>query len=490
MPSFQVMKRILLFALFAALAAPAAPDRPPNIVLFLTDDQGYADVGCFGAKRFKTPNLDRMAAEGVKLTSFYVAQPVCTASRAAIMTGCYPNRVGLFGALNHTSTIGISENETILPQLCRQRGYATACFGKWHLGHLPKFSPLRHGFDEFAGLPYPNDNGPDHPTIKGIPSLPWIEGEKVAARDPDQHLFTNKITELGVSFIERNRERPFFLYLAHIMPHVPIHAGDSFRGKSGAGLYGDVIEELDSSLGVILDTLGRFGLDNDTLVLFTSDNGPFLSYGEHAGSAAPFRGGKLTTFEGGVRMPFIARWPGRIPAGRTSDAIVASMDLYPTLARLMGAPLPERKIDGKDIWPLLSGQSSGSPHEAFYYYGGEELQAVRSGRWKLHFPHQYLEVAAKPGRDGKPSNFEKLKPLPSTQSGLEGIASRHGYKVMDLPLSLFDLKTDPEESDDIATEHPEVVRRLAALADSMRADLGDKLTGRKAAGAREPGRAN
>jgi len=274
------------------------------------------------------------------------------------------------------------------------------------------------------------------------------------------------------------------------MPHVPIHAGDSFRGKSGAGLYADVIEELDWSMGVILDTLKRLGLDDKTLLLFTSDNGPFLSYGEHAGSAAPFRGGKLTTFEGGVRMPFIARWPGRIPAGRTSDAIVTGMDLHPTLAKLTGASLPKNKIDGRDIWPLLSGQAAGSPHEAFFYYGGEELQAVRSGRWKLHFPHQYLEVAAEPGRGGKPSNFGNLKPRPSTQSGLEGVASRHGYKVMDLPLSLFDLDGDPGETTNVAAAHPDVVMRLSSLAESMRADLGDKLTGRKAVGAREPGRAD
>ncbi len=479
--------RLLVSIVSLAFVTLRAADRPPNIILFLTDDQGYADVGCFGAKGFKTPNFDRLAAEGMKFTSFYVAQPVCTASRAAILTGCYSNRVGLFGALNHTSTIGISENELLIPQFCKQRGYATACFGKWHLGYQPKFSPLRHGFDEFAGLPYPNDNGPDHPTIKGIPPLPWFEGEEVTGYNPDQNLFTRKITELGVNFIERHQAKPFFLYLAHIMPHVPIHASDTFRGKSGAGLYADVIGELDWSMGVILDTLHRLGLDENTLLLFTSDNGPFLSYGEHAGSASPFRGGKLTTFEGGVRMPFIARWPGKIPSGRTSDAIITGMDLYPTIAKLTGSPLPKYKIDGKDLWPLLSGQVTDSPHEAFYYYGGEELQAVRSGKWKLHFPHQYLEVAAAPGKGGMPSNFENLKPLPLTQSGLEGIASRHGYKVLDLPLSLYDLESDPAESRNVAQEHPDVVKKLSALAEGMRSDLGDKLSNVKAVGARPPG---
>jgi arylsulfatase A-like enzyme len=487
MPSFLVMMRFLAFSLSLAFVTLRAADRPPNIILFLTDDQGYADVGCFGARGFKTPNLDRLAAEGMKFTSFYVAQPVCTASRAALMTGCYSNRVGLFGALNHTSTIGISENEVLVPQFCQRRGYATACFGKWHLGHQPKFSPLRHGFDEFAGLPYPNDNGPDHPTIKGIPPLPWFEGEEITGYNPDQNLFTRKITDLGVNFIERHRNQPFFLYLAHIMPHVPIHASDTFRGKSGLGLYADVIGELDWSMGVILDTLKRLQLDENTLLLFTSDNGPFLSYGEHAGSAAPFRGGKLTTFEGGVRLPFIARWPGKIPAGRSSDAVITGMDLYPTIARLTGAPLPNYKIDGRDLWPLLSGTGQESPHEAFYYYGGEELQALRRGKWKLHFPHQYLEVAAEPGKGGMPSNFENLKPQPSTQSGLEGIASRHGYKVMDLPLSLFDLANDPGESKNVAPEHPDVVKQLSELAQRMRSDLGDKLTNVKATGARPPG---
>lgn len=478
---------LITILLLASVPAVSAAERPPNLIIFLTDDQGYADVGCFGAKGFKTPNFDRLAADGMKFTSFYVAQPVCTASRAAIMTGCYSNRVGLFGALNHTSTIGISDGEKILPQLCKERGYATACFGKWHLGHQPKFSPLRHGFDEFAGLPYPNDNGPDHPTIKGIPPLPWFEGEDVTGYNPDQNLFTRKITELGVDFIERNKEKPFFLYLAHIMPHVPIHASDTFRGKSGAGLYADVIGELDWSMGVILDTLQRLGLDENTLVIFTSDNGPFLSYGEHAGSAAPFRGGKLTTFEGGVRMPFIARWPGKIPRGRTNDAIITGMDLYPTIAGVIGSRIPGYQIDGRDIRPLLTGQSTESPHEAFYFYGGEELQAVRSGKWKLHFPHQYLEVAAEPGRGGKPSNFENLKPLSPKQSGLDGIASRHGYKVLEMPLSLFDLESDPGESKNIAREHSDVVQRLTHLAESMRADLGDKLTGSKATGARKPG---
>lgn len=471
------------------LARLGAAERAPNVIIFFTDDQGYGDVGCFGSP-LKTPNFDRMATEGMKFTSFYVSQAVCTASRAALMTGSYCNRVGLFGALNHTSKIGINADEELMPEFLKKRGYATACYGKWHLGIQPQFVATRHGFDEFFGLPYPNDNSKYHPTIRDIPPLPLIEGEKNVALDPDQSQFTQQFTARSIQFIEKNRDKPFFLFLAHVMPHVPIFASERFKGKTGQGTYADVISELDWSMGEIFATLKRLGLDDNTLVIFTSDNGPFLSYGNHAGSAGKFRGGKLTTFEGGMRMPCIMRWPGKIPAGKTSDEVITAMDLYPTLAKLSGAPLPKYKIDGKDIWPLLSGQRGAkSPHEAFYYYGGEELQAVRSGKWKLHFPHAYLEVAAEPGRDGKPSNFGKIKPQDQTQSGLEGVASRHGYKVMNLPLSLYDLENDPGETKDVSAQHPAEVKRLEALAEKMRADLGDTLTGKKATGARPPGKA-
>jgi arylsulfatase len=274
------------------------------------------------------------------------------------------------------------------------------------------------------------------------------------------------------------------------MPHVPIFASERFKGKSKRGLYGDVIEELDWSMGEVLAALKRLGLDENTLVIFTSDNGPFLSYGNHAGSAAPFRGGKLTTFEGGMRMPCLMRWPGHIPAGRTCDELITAMDLYPTLAGLTGAKTPDVKRDGRDIWPLMSGAPDAkSPHEAFYYYAEQELHAVRSGKWKLHFPHPYIEVDGPPGRDGKPANFEHMKPADHRKSGIEGVASRHGYKIMQMEMSLFDLESDPGESKNVASEHPEVVKRLGDLAESMRSELGDGLTGRKASGARQPGHA-
>lgn len=477
---------LCLLALFSTHVSSA--DRPPNIIIFFTDDMGYADVGCFGAKDIRTPSFDRLAAEGMKFTSFYVSQAVCSASRAALMTGSYCNRVGLFGALNHRSTIGISKDEVLIPEFCKQRGYATACYGKWHLGIQPEFIAVNHGFDEFFGLPYPNDNSKYHPTVKDMPPLPLIERDKAVEFDPDQSQFTRRFTERSVQFIKEHKERPFFLFLAHVMPHVPIFASERFKGKSAAGLYGDVIEELDWSMGEVLATLQRLGIDENTLIIFTSDNGPFLSYGNHAGSAAPFRGGKLTTFEGGMRMPCLMRWPGHIPAGRVCDEIVTAMDLYPTFAKLIGAQVPEVKRDGRDIWPLMSGAPGAkSPHEAFYYYAEQELHAVRSGKWKLHFPHPYIEVDGPPGRDGKPAKFGQMKPADHNKSGIEGVASRHGYRMAQLELSLFDLEADPGESKNVAKDHADVVKHLSDLAEGMRAELGDSLTGKKPTGARAAG---
>lgn len=462
------------------------PQRP-NIVLIVSDDQGYGDVGCFGATHLRTPHLDRMAAEGTRLTSFYVSQPVCTASRASLLTGCYANRISLFGALNHVSDVGIAADEKLLPEICKEQGYATAIYGKWHLGHRDVFSPLKHGFDAFAGIPYSNDNGPLHPIVRGIPPLPWIEGERVVETDPDQSQFTRRLTERAIQFIEAHRDRPFFLYLPHIMPHVPIFASEAFRGRSPGGLYGDVIEELDHGIGQVLATLDRLGLSERTLVIFFSDNGPFLSYGNHAGSAGPLREGKLTTFEGGVRVPCIVRWPGKVPAGRVCSELVTSLDLLPTITRLIGGRLPERPIDGQDLWPLLAGQSGASGRQTFYYYAGDELHAVRSGRWKLHLPHEYLTPAQPPGRDGKPANFENLRPESMQLSGLRGIASRHGYLIRRIELSLFDLEQDVGETLNVADQHPEVVRRLLDLAEEARAELGDSLTGRQGRGVRPCG---
>jgi arylsulfatase len=474
----------MLLAFIAAMAttwnslANAVEAKSPNVVLIFSDDQGYGDIGCFGAKDVRTPNLDRLAREGRKFTDFYVAQAVCTASRAALMTGCYPNRVSLSGALNHTSTTGIHAEELLLPEILKARGYATAIIGKWHLGTRPEFHPLNNGFDEFFGIPYSNDNTKYHPVLHAsMPPLPLHDGRGVREEDPDQSLFTRRFTERAVSFIESQKDRPFFLYVPHVMPHVPIFASDQFAGRSQRGLYGDVIEELDWSVGKILTALDENQLASNTLVLFMSDNGPFLSYGNHAGSAARLREGKLTTFEGGVRTPCLMRWNGRIPADSECHEPACTIDLLPTLTALVGGEMPSKKIDGRDISPLLFDESAAkSPHEALVFYAGSELQAVRSGEWKLHFAHDYLMAAGPPGRDGKPSNFEKLTPASITQSGIHGIASRHGYQVAHTELALYHMQNDPGETTNVASQHPEVVTKLSRLAEPFREELGDALT--------------
>lgn len=469
----------LLCAALPVLAqTPAA--RLPNFVVIFADDLGYADVGCFGAKEIQTPHLDRMAAEGMRFTSFYAAQAVCSASRAALLTGCYPNRIGLLGALGPKSKTGIHDHELTIAEVLKPRGYATAIFGKWHLGDAPCFLPTRHGFDEYFGLPYSNDMWPFHPEHvnlppdvakrkAGYPELPLIEGDRVAISPvtaEHQAQLTTWYTERAVRFIERHRDRPFFLYVPHAMPHVPLFVSDKFKGKSAAGLYGDVIMEIDWSVGQILDALQRHGLDERTLVVFTSDNGPWLLYGNHGGSAKPWREGKGTMFEGGVRVPCIMRWPGRIPAGRECRELAATIDLLPTFARLAGADLPtDRILDGKDIGALLGGgPEARTPHDAYYFYYGRELQAVRSGKWKLHFPHGYPQPEP-PGGDGLPGKYAQRR----------------------IGLELFDLESDPAETTDVAARHPEVVRRLEAIGERARADLGDSATKREGAGVRPVG---
>ena len=475
------------FAVATTSAAETERAAKPNIVFIFADDLGYGDLGCYGAKDIRTPHIDRLAREGTRFTSFYVAQAVCTASRAALLTGCYANRVGMAGALNHTSNTGLSQSEKLLSELLKAQGYATAIYGKWHLGHREPFLPTRRGFDEWFGIPYSNDNGPLHPVTRGIPSLPLYENEKVVELDPDQSQFTRRITERAVSFIERNKEKPFFLFVPHIMPHVPIFTSAKFKGTSGRGLYGDVVQELDWSVGEIMAALRKHGLDERTLVVFTSDNGPFLSYGEHAGSAGPLREGKLTAFSGGVDVPCVMRWPARVPAGRVTDELVTTMDLYVSFARLSGAALPSAKIDGTDLTPFLLGEKGAKGREAFWFYSGEELQAVRVGDWKLHLPHEYLTVAAEPGKGGKPSNWENMKPQAIEVSGIRGIASRHGYRVEKIGLALYDLKHDPGETRDVAGAHPEIVARLQTEVAKARADLGDSLTGVRATHARPAG---
>ncbi len=472
------MRSILTLAVFALLAPLAsAADRLPNIVLIFTDDQGYADVGVYGAKGYETPHLDAMARAGTRFTNFHVAQAVCSASRTALLTGCYPNRIGISGALGPNSNHGLNDAETTIAEMLKQRGYATGMAGKWHLGHREPFLPNRHGFDESFGLPYSNDMWPYHPEAKAgtYPKLPLYEDGRIIDPEitPDkQRDLTTRYTERAVSFIERNREKPFFFYLAHSMPHVPLFVSDKFKGKSKKGLYGDVIMEIDWSVGEVLGALKKHNLERDTLVIFTSDNGPWLSYGEHAGSAVPFREGKGTAWEGGTRVPCIMQWPGTIPANAVRDKRFMTIDVLPTLAGRVGAPLPNRPIDGRDIWPLIVGQPGATnPHEGYgMWYAQNELQAVVTGdgRWKLVLPHRYRTLAGRPGgKDGIPVKYEQVT--------LERAA-------------LYDLRSDPAETTDVSAANPNEVKRLLAFAEKCRADLGDSLTGRKGSGAREPGR--
>ena len=476
----QISRRTFLQATATSAAAFALPRagwgqtreegrQPPNIVIIFTDDQGYGDVGCYGAQGFETPNLDRMAAEGMKFTDFYVAAPVCTPSRAALMTGCYPKRLGLaYRVLFPYSDTGLDPDEVTIAELLKGKGYATACVGKWHLGHHPKFLPLRQGFDYFFGTPYSNDMNNfyyPHKNFKA-PPLPLIRQDEVIESDPDQRYLTKRYTEEAVRFIERNKDRPFFLYLPHNMPHVPIAASERFEGKTEHGLYGDVIAEIDWSVGEILETLAKLGLDERTLVIFTSDNGAAVfpasklrgvthadPNGYRSGSVGPLRGRKNTTWEGGMREPCLMRWPGRIPAGAVCREVATAMDLLPTLAYLAGAQVSgDRIIDGKNIWPLMSGQPGAkSPHDAFFYYRDDRLQAVRSGKWKLH--------VYRPEWKKEP----------------------HG------PL-LFDLEDDLGETTDVAAQHPDVVKRLEALAEQCREDLGDAVTGQPGKNVRAVGR--
>ena len=476
------MKPISFFLVLTAVCAMefAAGAATPNIVVIFIDDMGYADIGPFGAESYKTPHLDAMAKEGMRFTDFEVSSAVCSASRAALMTGCYHRRVGISGALGPGARHGIHPGETTLAELCKQKNYATACYGKWHLGHHPKFLPTNHGFDDYYGLPYSNDMWPYHPNVlhlpmaqrlKRWPHLPLVAGTKIVnpqVSGDDQKLLTTQYTEHAVAFIDERKDTPFCLYVPHSTVHVPLYVSDKFLGKSGAGLFGDVVMEVDWSVGQILQALKANKIDDKTLVIFTTDNGPWLSYGDHAGSAKPLREGKGTMFEGGYRVPTVMRWPGKIPAGTTCDELASTIDILPTVAGLIGAALPDHPIDGKDITPLMFGDPDArSPHDYFYcYYGGGQLQAIRDRQWKLHFPHAYRTLAGKPGGTG-------------------GIPAN--YSQATIGNALFDLKKDIGETTNVIADFPEIAKRLAAAAEVARQDLGDSLNKRVGKGIRPAG---
>lgn len=444
--------------------------NPVNFIIMYLDDMGYGDLTLTGAAGYTTPNLDRLAKEGIFFTHYYAPQAVCSASRAGLLTGCYPNRIGFSGALDHRAKIGISDQEETIADVLKKKGYKCAAFGKWHLGLQPQFLPLRHGFDEYFGIPYSNDMWPNHPTSKNYyPPLPLIENEKVVATNPDQTQFTTQFTEKAIDFIRRNGKNPFFVYLAHPMPHVPLFVSEKYKGKSQQGLFGDVLMEIDWSMGQILQTLKELNLENNTLVIFTSDNGPWINYGNHAGSTGGLREGKGTSFEGGQRVPCLMRWKGTIPEGIVCNKLIAGIDILPTIAVIAEAPMPAKKIDGVNILPLMLGDLEACPRKSFlYYYRKNSLEAVSNGNWKLIFPHPGRTYEGfKPGVDGQPGPVNENFPF-------EG--------------GLYDLRRDPGERYNVKDFYPEIVKEIWKIAEDAREDLGDDLTGNQGKNRREPGR--
>lgn len=414
------------------------PSNRPNIVLIFADDLGYGDLGCYGST-LRTPNLDRMAQEGMRFTNFLSANPVCSPSRAALLTGRYPTRVGVPRVLFPRDTTGLPDSETTIAAMFKPLGYRTMCVGKWHLGHLPQYLPTNRGFDAYYGIPYSNDMDP--------PVLLHATPHRVVTIEPraTMETLTVRYTEQAVRFIESANEGPFFLYMPHTFPHIPLGVSERFRGKTPHGIYGDVVAELDWSVGEILACLKKWKLDQNTLVLFTSDNGPWF-----LGSPGRLRGRKGTTYEGGVREPFLARMPGRIPAGRVCHAVTSAMDILPTVARLTGAALPPNPLDGIDIWPLLSGQKSALEREALLYFDNVYVQCARLGNYKLHIA-RYNSAVYSPAPPGGRVNL----PLPRPE--------------------LYDLSQDPDESYDIAPQRPEIVKDLQARIERLIADFPEPI---------------
>ncbi|MBZ5858402.1 sulfatase family protein [Flavihumibacter profundi] len=442
----------------------------PNVVIIFMDDMGYGDPVCYGGGPYKTPNIDALANQGMRLTNFYAAQAVCSASRSALLTGCYPTRIGISGALDHNSKIALNPNEETIAELLKARGYATGMVGKWHLGNHVPFLPLQHGFDEYLGLPYSNDMWPvyydgtpytDTTNYRSTyPPLPLIEGNntiRTLKTLEDQSTLTKLYTERAVAFINKNKRKPFFLYLAHSMVHVPIAASNAFKGKSGAGLFGDVMEEVDWSVGEVVKAIQANHIQDNTIVIFTSDNGPWLIFGNHAGNTGGLREGKGTAWDGGLKVPAIISWPGKIKAGTVSSRLLTTMDILPTLVDLCQAKMPANKIDGLDFSKLILGDENYIARDEFaYYYDRNNLKAIRKGQWKLVFPatSQTYGPPATIGRDGFPGK----------------------YGTDTVKLALYNLYRDPGEDRDLKEQYPEVVQQLSAIADKYRQALGDGLT--------------
>lgn len=447
-PTFRLLGFCLLAVASTALAAPAT--RPPNILMFFCDNLGYGDIGAYGSTLHRTPNLDRLATQSRKFTHFYTAANICTPSRAGLMAGAYPRRINLHasarngGVLQPGEAIGLNPNETTIAEVLKRAGYTTMLIGKWHLGDQEIFLPTRQGFDEYWGIPYSDDMTPREGQT--WPPLPLMRGEVVEEAGPDRNELTRRETTEAIRFITAQKDHPFFLLISHAMPgstHAPF-ASEAFRGKSRNGPHGDSVEELDWSAGEVLAAVEKLGLADNTLVIWTADNSATRRT-PHGGSNAPLSGYMNSTSEGGFRVPFLARLPGRIPANTTCDELATMMDLMPTFARLAGAAAPGPEVvDGRDVWPLLAGTPGArTPHEAFYYYHFEQLQAVRSGSWKL-----FLEL-------------DRVRGNPTIL--------REGR----VPARLYDIVADPGESKDVAAANPEVIARLAALGAKGRATIGD-----------------
>lgn len=430
----------------------------PNIIFVLTDDLGFNDLSSYGSTIIHTPNLDKLASEGALLNSYYSPQAVCSASRASILTGSYPNRIGFSGALGPNSKKGINPNELLISEMLKDKGYKTAAYGKWHLGDNKKFLPTRHGFDDFYGILYSNDMWPFHAEYPdSYPDLMLYDKETPIKVLEDQSNLTKDLTTKSVEFIEKNKNNPFFLYLAHPQPHVPLFASSDFKGKSENGLYTDVIQEIDHSVGAIMKALKENDLEDNTIVVFTSDNGPWLSYGEHAGSTGIYKEGKGTTWEGGQRVPCIVWYPNEIKPNTIISAPLMGIDWLPTFASVTNSKLSENKIDGKNIWEVLINKTDKSPHQAlFFYYHVNSLHAVRYGDWKMYFPHRYRTLNGRKGRnDGSPIKYQYVN--------LE-------------KMELYNLVEDPSETKNIFDQHPEIAKKIEKLADIKRDEIGDDLT--------------
>ena len=450
---------LLALTLFFVSSCSLEPiSKTPNVIFILTDDMGFSDLGSYGSKMINTPNLDLLASEGALLNSYYSSQAVCSASRASILTGSYPNRIGISGALGPNSKTGINPNEFLMSEMFKQQGYNTAIYGKWHLGDNPKFLPTNHGFDDFYGILYSNDMWPYHPERPdSYPDLMLYDYDKPIEVLTDQSDLTMELTNKSISFIEKNKDDPFFLYLAHPQPHVPLFASSEFKGRSDYGLYTDVIEEIDNSVGLIIKSLKENKLDRNTIVVFTSDNGPWLSYGDHAGSTGIYREGKGTTWEGGQRVPCIVWYPNEIESNTVLSTPFMGIDWLPTFAKLTNSTLSKNKIDGKNIWENLTGKTFEDPHEAlFFYYHKNSLHAVRYGDYKMYFPHRYRTLNGKKGRDdGQPIKYEYVNLLSE---------------------ELYNLKTDPSETNNIINDFPDLAKKITTLANNKRKELGDDLT--------------